>query len=150
VGVEREGDGSRRVGPQVSLELPVFQQGQGRVARDIAALAQARAAERSIELAIDAELQQQLQRVGIAHAAAEGYRSGLIPQREAIVAQMQQRTNQMLVDTFALLLARQQEQAAYDGYVDAVQDYWRSRVALLQAVGTQLVAALPPKMEDQP
>jgi cobalt-zinc-cadmium efflux system outer membrane protein len=150
VGIERDADGSRRVGPHLSIELPVFQQGQGRVARDVAALEQARAAAQAIEIAIDAELQQQLHRVGIARAASEGFRTRLIPQREAIVDQMQQRTNQMLVDTFALLLAKQQEQSAYDGYVDAVQDYWRSRVALLRAAGTQLAAALPPSREDKP
>jgi len=142
VGLEREADGTRRAGPRFLLELPLFQQGQGRMARDAARLAQARAAVRRIEVDIDADLQQQLQRVEIARMAVGEYRNTLIPRREAIVGDMQRRTNQMLVDTFTLLLAKQQEQSSYEGYVDAVQDYWRSRVALLHAAGTQLVAAL--------
>ena len=148
--LEREPDGSRRTGPKLSLELPLFQQGQGRLTRDAALLVQARAAQQRIEVGLDAELQQSLQRIDIARTAVEGYRAGLIPQREAIVAQLQQRTNQMLTDTFSLLLAKQQEHAAYEGYVDAVQDYWRARVAVLRVSGTQLVAALPVAQEDQP
>ena len=140
---EREADGSKRLGPSVSLELPLFQQGQGRVVRAVAELEQAQAVQRELEIAIDADVQQQLQRVALASDAATGYREGLIPQREAIVARLQEQANFMIVDTFKVLLAKQQEYAAYDGYVDAVQDYWRARVALLRAVGTQLVATLP-------
>jgi len=95
-------------------------------------------------------VQQQLQRVALARDAAAAYREALIPQREAIVARLQEQANYMLVDTFSVLLAKQQEYAAYDDYVDAVQDYWRSRVALLHAVGTQLAAALPVATEDTP
>lgn len=149
LGMEREGDGSRRVGPRLSLELPLFQQGQGRIARDEALLVQARAGLRAAELAVDVELQQYLERGRIARDAADRYRHALIPQREAIVDQMQQRTNQMLADSFALLLAKQQAHGAYDGYVDSVQEYWRVRVALLRASGTQLVAALPAVAEER-
>jgi cobalt-zinc-cadmium efflux system outer membrane protein len=148
IALEREADGARRLGPKLAVELPLFQQGQGRVAREAALLEQALAAERAIEIAIDAELQQQLQRLELASAAVDGYRNGLIPQREAIVDEMQRRANQMLVDHFDLLFAKQQERNAYEGYVDAIQEYWRCRVALLRATGTQLVAALPAAAEE--
>jgi cobalt-zinc-cadmium efflux system outer membrane protein len=147
---EREAEGSRRLGPSASLELPLFQQGQGRVARADAELQQALGLQRELELAVDADVQQQLQRVALARDAAAAYHEALIPQREAIVARLQEQANYMLVDTFSVLLAKQQEYAAYDGYVDAVEDYWRSRVALLRAVGTQLAAALPVATEDTP
>ena len=140
---DREGDGARRVGPSLSLELPLFEQGQGRVARAEARLRGAKAQLRSVELAVDAELQQQLQKLGLARDRAEGYRQSLIPQREAVVARLQERVNYMLDDAFTLLLARQQEYAAYEGYVDAVQAYWRARVDLLHATGSQLAVALP-------
>ena len=104
---------------------------------------------RTVSLLFD-ELQQYLERGRIARDAADRYRHALIPQREAIVDQMQQRTNQMLADSFALLVAKQREQAASDGYVDAVQDYWRVRVALLRVAGTQLVSALPTLDGDKP
>ncbi len=141
--LDREPDGARRAGPSLSLELPLFEQGQGRVARAAAELQRAQANLRALEVAVDAELQQQLQKLSLAQARAEGYRQALIPQREAVVARLQERVNYMLDDGFTLLLARQQEYAAYDGYVDAVQAFWHARVELLRASGTQLVAALP-------
>ncbi|MEY4761441.1 MAG: hypothetical protein RLZZ200_1297 [Pseudomonadota bacterium] len=141
--LEREADGSRRLGPSVSMELPLFEQGQGRVARAEARLRQAQGSLRVVELAIDVELQQQLQKLRLARDRVEGYRVSLIPQREAVVARLQERVNFMLDDAFTLLLARQQEYAAYEGYVRAVQDYWRARVDLLRATGSQLVVALP-------
>lgn len=141
--LDREGDGRRRVGPALSLELPLFEQGQGRVARADAQLRAAKAQLRSVELSVDAGLQQQLQKLGLARDRAEGYRQSLIPQREAVVARLQERVNYMLDDAFTLLLARQQEYVAYEGYVDAVQAYWRARVEVLRETGSQLVVALP-------
>ena len=45
----------------------------------------------------------------------------------------------MLADQFQLLFVKQQEYAAYQGYLEAVRDYWLARVELGRAVG----AALP-------
>jgi len=44
----------------------------------------------------------------------------------------------MLVGVFELLLAKQQEFDAYQGYLEAVRDYWLARVDLMRAVGAQL------------
>ena len=59
-------------------------------------------------------------------------------QREAVVAQTQRELNYMLVGAFDLLLAKQQEYAAYGDYLDAVRDYWLARSALSRAVGRRL------------
>ena len=135
---EREADGSKRVGPSLSLTLPVFNQGQGAVARAEAQLASAQATRQILETQIGNEVQRHAERMAAARERATAYREALIPQREAVVARYQERVNFMLTDAFSLLLAKQQEYAAYGGYVDAVQAYWAARVELVRSVGTAL------------
>lgn len=135
---EREADGSKRLGPSVSLSLPVFQQGQGAIARAQAELVSARATQQLLEAQISNEVQLQADRMRTAREQTTSYREGLIPQREAVVARLQEKVNFMLTDTFSLLLARQQEYTAYLGYIDAMQAFWSARVELVRAVGTRL------------
>ena len=146
LGVEREKDfdGSINVGPTLELELPLFNWGGGRVAAARASLAQA-------EADLDAAVLDSGNEVKLAHARllsarsrAARYRDELIPQREAVVARMQEEVNYMLVGVFELLVARQQEYEAYAGYLEAVQDYWVARAVLTQAVGRRLPSS------DQP
>jgi cobalt-zinc-cadmium efflux system outer membrane protein len=133
---EREADASKRLGPTLELTLPVFQQGQGAVARAEAQLASGRAALEELEIATQTQVEQQLRRLDLARMQAAAFRDGLIPQREAIVARMKEQANFMLVDSFAVLLARQQEYAAYAGYIDAVLRYWIAQNELLRATGS--------------
>jgi cobalt-zinc-cadmium efflux system outer membrane protein len=69
---------------------------------------------------------------------AERHRTGLIPQREAIVARSQEMQNFMLIGQFELLEAKQEEYEAYGGYLEALKDYWLARVDLTRAVGAVL------------
>ena len=135
---EREADGSTRVGPSLSLKLPLFNQGQGVIARAQAQLDSARATQKLLEARIGSEVQMQATRMHSAFEQAAAYHDGLIPQREAVVARLQEQVNFMLTDTFNLLLAKQQEYAAYLGYVDTVHRYWQARVELTRAVGRRL------------
>ncbi|HXC60453.1 MAG TPA: TolC family protein [Steroidobacteraceae bacterium] len=133
---EREGDGSKRLGPAAQLSLPLFQQGQGAITQADAELALAEAEVVELENAIRSEVGRQLQRRELARLQAQAYREGLIPQREAIVARLQERANYMLADSFSVLTARQQEYTAYAGYVDAVLRYWTAHTELLRAMGS--------------
>jgi len=141
---EREADGSKRLGPAVSLSLPLFNQGQGAVARAQALLDGARAAEQLLTTQIGNDVQLQAARMQSAFQQAATYHEGLIPQREAVVASLQRQQNYMLTDIFHLLQAKQQEFGAFLGYVDAVQRYWQARVELTRAVGTRLPASDAP------
>lgn len=135
---ERETDGSRLLGPSLSWQLPLFNWGSGRKAQAQALLASAEAELRASELDVQLE-------VGAAYAELQSaqrrllrLREELIPQREAVVAQTQRELNYMLVGAFDLLLAKQQEYAAYGDYLDAVRDYWLARSALSRAIGRRL------------
>lgn len=142
--LDREGDGERRAGPTLELGLPLFQQGQGAIARAAAQRDAAHAGVHRLEVEIAAEVEQQLRRLELARLQAALYRDALIPQREAIVARLREQANYMLVDQFAVLLARQQEYAAYAGYVDAVLRYWSTQVELLRAMGSERSTEVQP------
>lgn len=138
VETERETDGSRITGPTFGLELPIFNQGRGRVARAEASLQEAEAELRSLEIEISNGVQRAAAEVAAAKERAGQYRQSLIPLREAIVARTQEEVNFMLVGQFELLLAKQQEYDAYQGYLEAVRDYWLARVELAREIGTRL------------
>jgi cobalt-zinc-cadmium efflux system outer membrane protein len=135
--LDREADGAKRLGPSVELALPVFQQGQGAVARADAQLIAAQSALAVLEVSAQAELARQVSRRELAREQVGAYRAGLIPEREAVAARIAEQANFMLVDTFAVLMARQQEYAAYAGYVDAQLKFWNAHVGLMRAMGSQ-------------
>lgn len=135
---ERETDRTKLYGPSLLLQLPIFNQGQGAIARVSAQRDEARARLANLKLVIDNTVHLGVDRVAAMHKIAEDYRTALIPQRETIVARTQERQNYMLVGVFELLLAKQQEFDAYQGYLEAVRDYWLARVDLMRAVGTRL------------
>jgi len=137
---ERDADGSKRLGPAASLSLPLFNQGQGTLARAQAQLDSAHAAEQLLATQIGNEVELHAARMRSAFEQASTYHDGLIPQREAVVAGLQRQQAYMLTDIFNLLQAKQQEFGAYLGYVDAVQRYWQARVELTRSVGTRLPA----------
>lgn len=135
---ERETDGSKLTGPSLSLAIPLFNQGQAAIARAEAQLEIGRSSLASLEVQIDNDVLLGRERVAAMRSIVEDYRSALVPQREAIVARQQERTNFMLSGAFELLLSRQQEFDAYAAYLDAVRDYWLARNELGRAIGTAL------------
>lgn len=135
---ERETDRSRITGPALGVELPLFDQGAGRVARAQAQLAQSEAALRALEVDISTSIRARAALLAAARERAAQYRDVLIPLREEIVALMQRQVNYMLDDPSQLLHARTQAFEAYQGYLEAVRDYQLARIELIRAVGAPL------------
>lgn len=140
VGVERERDhdGALNAGPTISLELPLFNWGGGRVAAIQAALDRAEADLDARVLDVSNQVELAAAKVRAARARAQEYRDVLIPAHEAIVEQAQKEQNYMLIGVFELIVAKQQEHEAYAGYIEAVRDYWTARAELTRAVGRHL------------
>jgi cobalt-zinc-cadmium efflux system outer membrane protein len=138
VAAERDTDRSRLLGPSLSLQLPIFNQGQGAIARAQALLEERRAQLRALDVNIETGVRLGAERIQAARDIAEGYRSSLIPQRETIVARSQENVNYMFIGAFELLLAKQQQYDAYQGYLEAVRDYWLARTDLTRTVGARL------------
>jgi cobalt-zinc-cadmium efflux system outer membrane protein len=135
---EREPDGERKQGPHLEFELPIFDQGQGRLERARAELEHARASLDALAQQVHDAARVGLDRMAVARDIAERYRVELVPLHESIVGRTQERVNFMLVGVFELLRARQGEYDAYQAYLEAVRDYWIARAELRGVVGGRL------------
>jgi cobalt-zinc-cadmium efflux system outer membrane protein len=139
---KREPDGEKLLGPDVELTLPLFDQGQARVAR---AQAELREAERRLEqLAIDvrSEAREALLRMQAAHAVARHYRDALLPLQQTVVTETLKFYNGMLVGAYDLLLARQAQVNTAREYIAASKEFWIAWSDLERALGGRV--PLPP------
>ena len=138
VDTESETDRQRVTGPRLKLELPIFNQGKGRIAR---LEAQLRQAERRLEAqAIDirSEVREARDRLNAKRDLTIYYRDELIPERKRVLDLTLTSYNAMLKGPYDLLFARQNELAAERGYIEALRDYWVARADLERAVGGRL------------
>ena len=140
VGVDTEEapDSQRVTGPTLDLELPIFNQGQGEIAK---LTAQYRQAERELEamaINIRSEVREARDQLVAARDLTSYIGKKLLPtQKEALNLTLQQ-YNYMLKGAYDLLLAKQNEVAAERSYIEAWRDYWIARTELERAVGGKL------------
>jgi cobalt-zinc-cadmium efflux system outer membrane protein len=135
---ESEVDGGVIRGPTLSIELPIFNQGQGAIAEAQAELVDARARLDELALGVEREARLGIESLSGAHAIAEHYRTELLPPREEIVERTQERVNFMLTGVFELISVKKAEYDAYEGYLAAVRDYWVQRAQLRSLAGGRL------------
>lgn len=135
---EREVDGSRISGPTLDLELPIFNQGQARVARAEAQLRLARARLARIELLSGNGIDLASERVRVLSDIVTIHRLSLVPQREIVTVRSQEEQNFMLIGVFDVIQAKTQEYDAYQSYLESVRDYWLARIELMRLVGARL------------
>jgi outer membrane protein, heavy metal efflux system len=141
VGYKREPGDEDFLGPEVELTLPLFDQGQGRLARR---QGEFRAAERRLEqLAIEvrSEAREARLRLQAAFGLAQHYRQRLLPLQESLVDETLKFYNGMLVGVYDLLLVRQQQIQAARDYIAAVREFWVSWAELERAVGGRVALA---------
>jgi cobalt-zinc-cadmium efflux system outer membrane protein len=140
IGYERKinSDGSRLSGPSLHFELPIFNQGQAKLSRSQAFLAQAQARLRKTELSIENSIRANANTVRTYRDTISIFRDSLIPQRKTVLMRSQQEHNFMLIGAFELLQAKSKEYKAYQGYLEAIRDYWKTRVELTRSVGERL------------
>jgi len=144
---ERETDGTKLRGPTLALELPIFNQGQGAVARAEAQLLDARARVDALSLAVDNEVTMAARQLALAREVSERYRQDWLPAAESAVERQQERFNFMLVGAFDLIQAKREQYDAWQGYLESIRDYWIARSALRAATGGLLPGdtdTLPP------
>jgi len=143
VGVERERDtdGSRLSGPTVDWEVPIFNQHRDALLRADAELQVAISDVRRATIDVDNSVRLANAALENVRARIEEYRAELIPQRIETVARAQEEVNFMLIGIFELIALKQDEYDAYQGYLEAIRDYWLARADLALAVGTSLPSA---------
>ncbi|MEO6186654.1 MAG: TolC family protein, partial [Steroidobacteraceae bacterium] len=132
---ERDADGSTLKGAGVSLELPIFNSGRGRMQRVTALREMASAVLRSAELHAVADIAASYAALHTAEQNAAEYRQRLLPLQKQIVELTQQRQNYMLVGAFEVIDARRQEIEAWRGYVESLRDHATARAELARGLG---------------
>jgi len=152
VGVDahQDPDGPRVLGPNLVIELPIFDQRQAVIAR---LEAQQRQQERRVAAATtDARSEVRLAeaRLRAARQTAVHYRDVLLPLRKDVVDQSLLHYNGMFISPFQLLAAKQGEIDARRGYLEALRDYWGARAELARALGGSLPPAPPGTSRPSP
>ena len=132
---ERESAGGTYTGGTASLELPLFDRGQARIARAQAQFRQARHRHDALAVDITAEVQGLVARLETARARVEHLQVNVLPLRRRVAAESQRFVNAMQQTIFTLLLAKQAEIDAGQAYVEALRDYWTTRAQLERAAG---------------
>ena len=151
LGLERERDpeGVRASGHSLDLELPIFNQGQAKTARLNAKRDLAKAQSAQIRLNLSHQIAARADELQRRRQVIALHSDGLIPQRQTIVARSQEQQNYMLLGVFGLIEAKTREYEAYEGYIEAVRDFWLARVELTRLVGTRLPST-PDTLEAGP
>jgi outer membrane protein TolC len=115
---------ARENGYEVSLELPLFDWGDARVARAQAAYMQA--VHRTAEIAVRArsEVREAYATYRTAYDIARHYRDEVVPLRKQISDEVLLRYNGMLASTFELLADSREQLASVNAAIDAQRDFW--------------------------
>lgn len=135
---ERETDGARLTGPTASWEVPIFNQHKDVLLRADAQLQIAINDVRRIATDVDNSVRLAYATLENTRARINEYYDVFIPQRIEAVARAQEEVNYMLIGIFELIALKQDEYDAYQGYLEAIRDYWLARADLGLATGTTL------------
>ncbi len=148
----REPDG-QFTGPNLELELPLFDQGQARLARQEAELWQSEARLAALAIDLRSEIREVHAKAVGAHERVNYYRTVLLPLRQTILDETQRRYNAMLVGVYELLLAKQKEIGTGRDYIAALRDFWLAWSDLERLLGEPIplsTARLPVESKEKP
>jgi len=140
ISVEHDTNGQTIYGPSLSLPVPLFDMGQGRVERAAAELRRDRQSYAALAVQVRADVRKARNRLYASRARAEYLKRVVLPLRHRIVEESQRRNNGMLLGVFQLLEARRAEIDAGRQYIESLRDYWLARTDLERAVGGKLPA----------
>lgn len=138
VSAEREVEGGWVTGPELSLPIPLFDQGQGAVAKASAQLRQAQRRYNALAVQVRSDVRGAVARVRSARTRAESFQRTVLPLRRKITEQTQLHYNGMFVGIFQLLEAKAAEVEAGQQYVEAMRDYWVAMSDLERAIGGRM------------
>jgi cobalt-zinc-cadmium efflux system outer membrane protein len=135
---ERAPERYSTLGPNASVELPIFDQKQASIARLEGEHRAAIARKNGLAVNIRSEVRAAAKRLAIARAVVERYANVVLPLRERVVALSQQEYDAMLIGTYQLLQTKSNEVRAYRELIEALRDYWIARADLERATGGSL------------
>jgi outer membrane protein, heavy metal efflux system len=130
-------------GPLAEVQVPLFYQGQGEVARARAEMRRQQQLLKARAVQIRASARATAARVAAARDRAVYIKTVLLPARERILNQTQLQFNAMSVSVFQLLLARRDEVETARSYVEALREYWTARAEAEQLRSGRLPSVTP-------
>lgn len=137
VHAERE-EGEWSVGPELTLEVPLFDRRSARRMELAAELARADHGVFALALEVRSQVREARERLRALRAQVEHARDARLPAREALVRLTQERYDFMLAGAFELLAARRDLDGARIAEAEVRRDYWIARAQLERAIGGPL------------
>ena len=150
VNAERDLNSSWVVGPTLSLEVPIFDQGQAGLARLAAEYRRAQRNFEALAVNIRSEVRAARDALIASRDAADYHAKVLLPQRQSILRETLLHFNAMQKSNYELLLAKEREQQEEQAAIEALRDYWIARAELERAAGGRLTEDMPPAPSPQP
>jgi outer membrane protein, heavy metal efflux system len=147
---ERETDAQTRTGPTFAIELPIFNQGQARIARGEAALRQAQDKFEALAVDVRSQIRELRDELTSKREIARFYQDELLPGQRRILNESLANYNAMEIGNFELFTIKAEQARTEREYVDAARDYWITRAELERAVGGNLVPCQPAEGKSQP
>jgi len=141
LGVEAEREEGWKLGPVLSVPIPLFNQGQARVGRAMVELRRAQQEHYALAVKIRAAARAARDRVAGARDRALYYRDILLPLQERIVNEAQLQYNAMQLGIVQLLRDRERQIESGVAYVEALREYWVARADVMQIASGRLPAA---------
>src|SRR3984893_1662948 len=138
VNSERETDSQTRTGPTFAIELPIFNQGQARIARGEAALRQAQDKFEALAIDVRSQIRELRDELASKREIARFYQEELLPGQRRILNKSLINYNAMAIGNFELFTTKAEEARTEREYLEAVRDYWITRAELERAVGGNL------------
>jgi cobalt-zinc-cadmium efflux system outer membrane protein len=135
---ERETDSQTRTGPTFAIELPIFNQGQARIARGEAALRQSQDRFEALAVDIRSQIRELRDELASKREIARFYKDELLPGQRRILNESLINYNAMAIGNFELFTTKAEEARTEREYIEAVRDYWMTRAELERAVGGNL------------
>ena len=135
---EKDLGGGCSVGPEFSIPLPLFDQGQAAIAGVRAMLRRTQEDYAALAIEIRSRARMARNRMLVARNQADHYRRTIIPLRERIVDETQSQYNGMLVSAFQLLAAKERQITAGGRYIESLRDYWTARTELEELLSGKL------------
>jgi outer membrane protein, heavy metal efflux system len=136
--IDRETDSQTRTGPTFAIELPIFNQGQARIARGEAALRQAEDKFEALAVDVRSQIRELRDELASKREIARFYQDELLPDQRRILNDSLIQYNAMEIQNFELFSTKAEEARTEREYLEAVRDYWITRAELERAVGGNL------------
>ena len=137
-------DAPTQRGYEISVELPLFDWGDARVAKAEAIYMQA--VNRAAETAINArsEVRGAYANYRSSYDIARHFRDEIVPLKKRISEENQLRYNGMLIGVFELLADARSQITSVNGYIEALRDFWLAQADLDMAlISTPSMTAMP-------